>query len=141
MQTKNIQKINISLTKKRRTNNTYNFILCNSSMHNCIKMYAKKYFPSSTVPLRVPYRLNFFIFYYTFFAIMHRTTIVQNKIISSICSCLFYVRLIIIGLVQGRCGQVGLPKAASATQFLSQRKKKKTILLRIVCTTVPDFKI
>ena len=34
-----------------------------------------------------------------FYAIMYRTTIVQNKIISIICSCLFFVRLIFIGLV------------------------------------------
>ena len=35
----------------------------------------------------------------SFYAIMHRTIIVQNKIISIICSCLFFVRLIFIGLV------------------------------------------
>ena len=39
-----------------------------------------------------------------FYAIMHRTTIVQKKIICSICSCPFFVWLIFIGLVQGRCG-------------------------------------
>ena len=45
----------------------------------------------------VPAENIFFII--SFYAIMHRTTIVQNKIISSICSCLFFVQLIFISLV------------------------------------------
>ena len=40
---------------------------------------------------------NIFFYYRYFFAIMHRT-IVQNKIASIICSCLFFVQ-IFIGLV------------------------------------------
>ena len=35
-----------------------------------------------------------------FHAIMHRTTVVQNKIIRIICSCIFFVLLICIGLVE-----------------------------------------
>ena len=34
-----------------------------------------------------------------FYAIMHRTTIVQDKIITIICSFIFFVRLIFIGRV------------------------------------------
>ena len=49
--------------------------------------------------LRVPYR-QFFYYYYTLNAIIHRTTIVQNKILSIICSWLFFVQLIFIGLVR-----------------------------------------
>ena len=39
------------------------------------------------------------IFLIMFLSNLHRTTIVQNKIINSICSCLFFVTLICIGLV------------------------------------------
>ena len=45
------------------------------------------------------YRQKMIFFIICFYAIMHRTTIVQNKIISIICSCLFFVRLIFKGLV------------------------------------------
>ena len=49
----------------------------------------------------VPVKNIFFVRH--FYAIMHRTTIVQNKIISIISSCLFYVQIIFIILVLGRC--------------------------------------
>ena len=65
-----------------------------------------------------------FFFIISFYAFMHRTTIVQNKIISIICSCLFFVRLIFIGLVKGRFGQVGLTKTyLNHSMFISERKK------------------
>ena len=37
-----------------------------------------------------PYQQKIFFFIIRFYAIMHRTTIVQNKIISTICSLLFF---------------------------------------------------
>ena len=49
--------------------------------------------------LRHPNRWKIFLFIIRFNAIMHRTTIVQNKIINIICSCLFFCPLIFIGLV------------------------------------------
>ena len=39
------------------------------------------------------------LFIISFYEIVHRRTIVHNKIISIICSCLFFIRLIFIGLV------------------------------------------
>ena len=53
----------------------------------------------NTVPLRGLTCLKISSFIICFYAIMHRTTIVQNKIIIRICSCLFFVQLIFIFLV------------------------------------------
>ena len=74
--------------------------------------------------LREPYWQNF-LFVISFYEIMHRT-IVQNKIITIICSCLFFVWLIFIGLVQGRCSQVGLTQNNFNHLILSQKEIKKT---------------
>ena len=54
--------------------------------------------PAVAASLRRPYQWKIYFFIICFYAIMHRTTIVQNKIISIIYSCLFYVQLF-IGLV------------------------------------------
>ena len=70
-------------------------------------------------------RFQNFFFIVRFCAIMHRTTIVQNKILSIICSCFFFVRRIFIGLVWGRCSYSGLTQNYfSLSIFISQGKKK-----------------
>ena len=65
---------------------------------------------------------------------MYRTTVVQNKIISIICSCLFFC---LTNIYRPSLGKVWLGRSNPnhCTQFLSQ-KEKKNILLRIVCTTI-----
>ena len=72
--------------------------------------------------------MNFFLL--CFYSMIHRT-IVQNKIISIISSCLFFVRRIFIGLVLGwvcltkNLARVGLTKNQfSGSIFLSEEKKK-----------------
>ena len=76
------------------------------------------------VTLRGWYRRKIIFFIISFYEIMHRTTIVQNKLISMICCCFFFVCLIFIGLVQGRCGQVGLTQNRfSHSIFISEGKK------------------
>ena len=78
-------------------------------------------------------------FNYTFYAIMHRTTIVQNKIINSICY-FFFVRLIFIGLVQGRCCQVGLTQSyLNQSIFISEGKKHSTQNLYALQHLASDF--
>ena len=42
------------------------------------------------VTLRVPYRQKIILFIICFYASMHRPTILQNKILRIICSCLFF---------------------------------------------------
>ena len=85
--------------------------------------------------LRGPYWQKMF-FYYCFYAIMHRTTIVQNKIISIICSCHFFCMANIYrpSLRKVRLG-IPDPQPLQPLNFYLRRRKKKTILLRIVCTT------
>ena len=75
------------------------------------------------ITLRLPYQWIFFII--RFYAIMHRTTIVQNKIISSICSCLFFCQA---NIYRPSLGKVRLgrpnPHPTTTAQFLSQKEKK-----------------
>ena len=83
------------------------------------------------------WKIIFFIIH--FYAIMHRT-IVQNKIISIICSCPFFCPANIYrpGLRNLWLGRPN-PHPTTTAQFLSQ---KKNILLRIVSTTnqhIPIF--
>ena len=77
---------------------------------------------------------NIFFYYRFLYAIMHRTTIVQNKILKDYLFLPFFCPANIyrpsLGMVQ-----LALPKTTSAAQFLSQKKNNKPILLRIVCTT------
>ena len=84
--------------------------------------------------LRGPYRPKIIFFIICFYAIMHRTTIAQNKIMSIICSCLFFCPANIHRPSLGKV-QLGRPNPNLA-QSLYLRRKKKTILLRIVCTTM-----
>ena len=66
---------------------------------------------------------------------MHRTTIVQNKIISSICSCLFFCQANIYKPSLGKV-QLGRPNPKQIPELnFYLGKKKKTILLRILSTT------
>ena len=72
-----------------------------------------------------------------FYAIMHGTTIVQNKISIIICSCLFFCPA---NIYRPSLGKVRLgrpnPKLLQPLNFYCKRKRKKPILLRIVCTTM-----
>ena len=65
---------------------------------------------------------------------MRRTAFVQNKIINIVCFCLFFCPANIYR-PSLRKVRLGRPKTDSAAQFLSHKKKKNPILLRIVCTT------
>ena len=66
---------------------------------------------------------------------MHRTTIVQDKIISIICSCLFFC---LANFYKPSLGKVWLgrpnPKLIQQLNFYLRRKRKKNVLLRIVYT-------
>ena len=73
----------------------------------------------------------FFIIH--FYAIMHRTTIVQNKIINSICPCNFFLWLIFIGLV--RLGRQIQP----LNFYLRRKKKHSTQNCMHYNGTAPDF--
>ena len=90
--------------------------------------------------LRVPYWLKIF-FIVRFYAIMHRTTIVQNKIISSISSCFFCLANIYrpsLGKVQlGRPTQ----NCFSCSIFISEEEKKdhSTQNCMHYNATEPDF--
>ena len=69
----------------------------------------------------IPVENIFFIIH--FYAIMHRI-IVQNKIMTIICSCLFLVRLIFIAtLGKVRLGRPN-PKQFQTLNFYLRRKKK-----------------
>ena len=72
------------------------------------------------VPLRVPYQQNFF-FIICFYVIMHRTTIVQNKIISIICSFFFYLANI-FRPSQGKV-RLGTQTYLNHSIFISEGKK------------------
>ena len=88
-------------------------------------------------PFRGPNRKKIIFFIICFYAIMHRTTIVQDKIISSICSCVFFCPA---NIYRPSLGKVWLgrpnPKLIPLLNFYLGRRRKKTILLRIVCTTM-----
>ena len=66
---------------------------------------------------------------------MHRTTIVQNKIISTI----FFVFFCWANIYRPSLGKVQLgrpnPKLIQPLNFYLRRKRNKNILLRIVCAT------
>ena len=68
-------------------------------------------------------KIIFFIIY--FYAIMHRTTIVQNKIISSICSCLLFC---LDNIYRPSLGKLQLgrpnPKPIPLLNFYLRRRKK-----------------
>ena len=82
-------------------------------------------------------RLKILSFIKHFYAIMYKTTIVQNKIISTICSWLFFC---LANIYRPSLGKVQLsrpnPKLIHPLNFYLRRKIKKNILLRIVCTTM-----
>ena len=65
-----------------------------------------------------------FIFIIRFYAIMHRTTIVQNKISNSICSCLFFCpdNIYRLSLGKVRLGRPN-PKLFESLNFYLTRKK------------------
>ena len=67
-------------------------------------------------------------FYSRFYAIMHRTTIVQNKIISSICSCLFFCP---VNIYRPSLGKVRLGRPTqnrfSHSILISEEKKDYSI--------------
>ena len=65
---------------------------------------------------------------------MHRTTIVQNKIVSIICSCLFFCRANIYRPSPGKVW-LGKPNPNLSQSLNIYLRRKKNILLRIVCTT------
>ena len=70
----------------------------------------------------VPDKNNFFIM--CFYAIMHRTTIVQNKILSILCSCFFCeANIYRPGLGKVRLGRPN-PKLLQPLNFYLRRKKK-----------------
>ena len=85
--------------------------------------------------LRGQFRRKIISFYYTFYAIMHRTTIVQNKILSIICSWFFFGPANIYRPILGKV-RLGRPNPIRIQPLnFYLRRKKKTILPRIVCTT------
>ena len=85
-------------------------------------------------PLRGQFRQKIFFFIICFYAIIHRT-IVQNKILSIICSCFFCLANIYRpSLRKVRLGRPN-PKPIQPLNFYL-RREKKTILSRIVCTTM-----
>ena len=73
----------------------------------------------------VPAENIFFII--RFYAIMHRTTIVQNKIISTICSWLFFY---LVNIYRPSLGKVRLgrpnPKLIQPLNFYLRRKRNNT---------------
>ena len=81
--------------------------------------------------------VNISSFIIRFYAIMHRTTIVQSKIKINICSCLFFCSS---NIYRPSLGKVWLswpnPKLIQLLNFYLRRKRKKNIILRIVCTTM-----
>ena len=88
--------------------------------------------------LRGPHRWKILFFIICFYAIMHRT-IVQNKIITII-SCLFFVQLVFIGLVQGRCGQVSLiQNNFNHSIFITEGNKKKITQNCMHYNTLPQI--
>ena len=98
----------------------YMFCLYHFSLKLIIKnFYFSLYEPLWTVPAE-----NIFL-YYTFYAIMHRTT-VQNKIISTICSWLLFCSA---NIYRPSLGKVWLgrlnPKPIQPLNFYLRRKRKK----------------
>ena len=65
------------------------------------------------------------VIYYVFYAIMHRTTIVQNKSISIICSCLFFC---LANIYRPSLGKVRLGRPNqnrfSHSIFITEEKEK-----------------
>ena len=74
--------------------------------------------------LRGRYRHKIIFFIICFYAIMHRTTVVQNKIISMICSCLFFG---LPNIYRPSLGKVWLgrpnPKSIQLLNFYLRKKK------------------
>ena len=70
-----------------------------ASTPTLVRVDVSEEFPG-IVGLRVLYWTKIFFFIIHFYAIVHRRTIVHNKIINIICSCSFFVRLILIDLTQ-----------------------------------------
>ena len=94
-------------------------------------------FTISHFRLRVPYGQKIIIFIIRFYGIMHRTTIVQNKILRIINLFLpFFCQSNIYRPSQGkvRLGRPN-PKQLQWLNFYPRGKRKKPFLLRIACTT------
>ena len=86
------------------------------------------------MPFRVLYWQKIF-FLLGFYAIMHRTTIVKNKIISIICSCLFFC---LANIYRPSLGKVwlGRPNPNISQSLNIYLKREKKTFLRIVCSFV-----
>ena len=85
--------------------------------------------------LRGPYWWKIIFFVTCFYAFMHGRTIVQNKIISIICSCLFFYLANIYRPSLGKV-QFGWPNPNQSPSLNFYLKGKKNILHRIVSTTM-----
>ena len=97
--------------------------------HFLIRAIIKSFFDSWAYSLKRTLLLVENIFFIIrFHAIMHRTTIVRNKIISIICSCLFFC---LANIYRPSLGKEWLgrpnPPPTTTAQFLSQKKKKSSI--------------
>ena len=103
--------------------------------HFSLKCIIKKIIYCHTVPpLRRLYQLKIFFFIIRFYEIMHRTSIVQNQIISIFCSCHFFCPA---NIYRPSLGKVGLGRPnPNLSQSLNIYFRKKNILLRIACTTM-----
>ena len=88
----------------------------------------------SEIVLRGPYRWKIILFIICFHAIMHRTTIVQNKMINIICSCFSFC---LVNIYSPGIGKLWLGRLTHQNFrgliFILEEKKS---LLRIVCTTM-----
>ena len=76
----------------------------------------------STIPLKGTNLVENFVIYYMFLCNLHRTTIVQNEIISSIRSCLFFC---LTYIYRHRLEKVNPNPSQSLNIYL--KKKKKTL--------------
>ena len=84
-----------------------------------------------------------YFFIIRFCAIMHRTTIVQNKIVSIIILFLpfYFVWFLFIGPVQGRCCWVCLTENHISHSIFISEEKKTFYSELIVCTTTVKIPI
>ena len=67
-------------------------------IQNWVLIFVEKKLSTIVVSIKGTVWAENIFFIICFYAIVHRRTIVQNKIISIICSCYFSVRLILIDL-------------------------------------------
>ena len=121
-----------NLYKKKTFSQRMIYMFC--LYHFSLKCIIKHFY----LPLQKTNNRNQF-FIICFYAIMHRT-IVQNKIILIICSALFFLQLIFIGLVQGRWGQGRPNPKYQRSIFISEEEKDhSTQNCQHYNSTEPDF--